>query len=85
MATYNAPPIPTPPVTVNAPVAVPVLIVLLLIEMALVVAEPRLVTVCNVLVFQIVTAPVAVETAVSVPPVIEDTELACNATLIPLE
>ena len=64
---YNAPPIPTPPTTVNAPVAVFVAVVELLILIAEVVVEPLLVTVCNVLVFEIVTAPVLVLIEVSVP------------------
>ena len=61
------PPIPTPPVTVSAPVLVPVLTVALVTAMALLVVAPRPVTVCSVLVFQIVTIPDAVLMAVSVP------------------
>ena len=58
---------PTPPVTVNAPVSVELASVTLLIDIALVVLLPLSLTVCSVLVFQIVTAPVLVLTAVSVP------------------
>ena len=46
---------------------VPVLTVALVTAMALLVVAPRPVTVCSVLVFQIVTIPDAVLMAVSVP------------------
>ena len=65
--TYKLPPIPTPPVTVNAPEVVEVDDVVFVIPTALLVVAPRVVIVCKVLVFQIVTLPVAVLTAVSVP------------------
>ena len=58
---------PTPPTTVNAPVSVEVDDVVLITFIALVVVCPLLVTLCKVLVFQIVTIPVDVLTAVSVP------------------
>ena len=67
MPTYKSPPIPTPPVIVNAPVVVPVAAVVLVILIALFVVAPLPVTVCKVLVFQTVTLPVLVLTAVSVP------------------
>jgi hypothetical protein len=67
--THRLSPIPTPPVTVNAPVLVPVLGVLLVIEIATFVELPLLVTVCSVLVVHTVTAPVDVLIAVSVPAV----------------
>jgi hypothetical protein len=54
----------------NAPVLVPVLDVVFVIDMALVVVAPLPVTVCKVLVFQTVTAPVLLVIAVSVPAVI---------------
>ena len=71
--------------TINAPVVVLVLEAVLVIDMALVVVAPRLVIDCSVLIFHIVTAPVAVLIAVSVPPIIDDTELACSDTRYPLE
>ena len=52
--TYRLPPIPAPPVTVNAPVVVLVLAVVLVIEIAALVEPPLPVTVCSVLVFHIV-------------------------------
>ena len=58
---------PTPPAIRNAPVAVPVDCVALLMFIALVVVLPLLVIVCNVEISQTVTAPVVVLTAVSVP------------------
>ena len=64
---------PTPPTTCNAPVLVDVALVVLVIVIALFVVAPRLVTDCKVPVFQIVTAPVLVLTAVSVPAVSVDT------------
>ena len=66
-------PIPTPPTTVNAPLLVEVDDVVFNIETAIVVNDPLLVTLCNVLVFQIVTTPVEVLTAVSVPAIIAPT------------
>ena len=63
--TNNSPPMPTPPATCNASTEV------LAMNIALVVVCPLSVTLCNVLVFHIVTLPVLVETAVSVPAVIE--------------
>ena len=71
--TYKSPPIPTPPATCNAPEVVDVELVPLVILIALVVVAPLPVTLCNVLIFQIVTGPVLVLTAVSVPAVIEVT------------
>jgi hypothetical protein len=67
------PPRPTPPVTVNAPVAVPVDCVEFVIETALVVVVPRFVTDCNVLVSLIVTSPVLVDIEISVPAIIDVT------------
>ena len=61
---------PTPPVTVNAPVVVDILTEVLLIRIALVVLLPLPVTDCSVLVFQMVMLPVLVLTAVSVPAII---------------
>ena len=81
--TYKSPPIPTPPATINAPVVV------LVILIALLVVDPRLVTLCNVLVVHTVTLPVLVLTAVSVPAVrvkyvLELTEIVPSSlTLIP--
>ena len=71
--TFKLSPIPTPPTTCNAPVLVEVELVALVIDIALLVVAPLLVTLCNVPVFHIVTAPVDVLTAVSVPAVIADT------------
>ena len=68
--TYKSPPIPTPPLTINPPVLVEVEFVLFVIDMTLSVVAPRSVTLCNVLVFQIVIVPVLLLTAVSVPAVI---------------
>jgi hypothetical protein len=68
---FTLPPIPTPPVTINAPVVVFVDCVALVILIALVVNEPLFVILCNVPVLQIVTAPVLVLTAVSVPAITE--------------
>ena len=68
---YKFPPTPTPPVTVNAPVVVDVELAVFVIPIALVVVAPRLVTLCKVLLFQIVTAPVDELIEVSVPAVIE--------------
>ena len=65
--TYKLPPIPTPPVTFNAPESVDVACVLLEIVIALFVVAPRPVTVCSVDVFQTTITPVVVDTAVSVP------------------
>ena len=65
--TYKSPPIPTPPVTCNAPDCVELASVLLVIVICLVVLDPLPVILSSVLVFQIVTLPVAVLTAVSVP------------------
>ena len=67
--TYKLPPMPTPPATVNAPVAVEVACVGLETVIALVVVAPRPVIVCSVDVFQTTTTPVVVDTAVSVPAV----------------
>ena len=58
---------PVPPVTINAPVVVPVLDDTFVILIALFVVAPLPVTVCKVLVFHTVTFPVLVLTAVSVP------------------
>jgi hypothetical protein len=68
------PPIPTPPETTNAPVVVLVELVVFVIEMAAVVELPRLVIDCKVLVFHIITSPVLVVIAVSVPAVNFDTD-----------
>ena len=69
--TLNVLPIPTPPATVNAlPIFELVLDTVFRIEIILVVLLPRLVTLCNVLVLQIVMSPAEVLTAVSVPAVI---------------
>ena len=68
-----SPPIPTPPVTINAPLLVEVALVVLVIDTVLLVVAPLLVIVCKVEVFQTVTTPVDVLTAVSVPAVIVDT------------
>ena len=65
--TYTLPPIPTPLVTFNAPVVVDVEFVVFVMLTALVVLAPLPVTLCNVLVSQIVIAPDAVLIAVSVP------------------
>jgi hypothetical protein len=67
--THRLSPIPTPPVTVNAPVLVLVLEVLLVIEIAAFVELPLLVTDCSVLDPHMVTLPVAVDITVSVPAV----------------
>ena len=64
---YKLPPTPTPPATVNAPVLVDVELDVFVIEIAALVVAPLPVTDCNVLVFQIVTAPVEELIAVSVP------------------
>ena len=58
------------PVTTNAPVVVPVLPAWLVIKIWLVVVFPRPVIVCNVEVFQTVTALPLTTAAVSVPAVI---------------
>ena len=65
--------IPTPPVTINAPVVVEVDTVAFVMFILLVVVNPLSVTDCNVLVFQIVTAPDDVLIDVSVPDTILDT------------
>ena len=62
---------PAPPATVNAPVVVEKLADVLLTLILLVVVNPLLVTLCKVLVFHIVIAPVLVLIAVSVPAVKE--------------
>ena len=69
LLTYSAPPTPTPPATTNAPVVIEVELEVLDIRIALVVVDPLPVTVCNVLVFEIVIFPVLVLTAISVPAV----------------
>ena len=56
--------------TCSAPLFVEVEDVLLVIETLLLVAAPRSVTLCRVLVFQTVTIPDDVLTAVSVPAII---------------
>jgi hypothetical protein len=80
--TFKLPPIPTPPITVNAPVLVDVDDVVVLIDMALVVVAPRLVIDCSVLVFQTVTAPVEVDIAVSVPAVTDVTPNCDNVAVV---
>ena len=72
---YKLPLIPTPPATVNAPEVGSKDGVELRILIVLVVLLPRLVTVSNVLVFQITICPVAELTAVSVPALISATPL----------
>ena len=64
-----SPATPTPPATINAPVVVLSLAAIEVILIALLVVDPRLVTLCNVLIFHTVTFPVLVLTAVSVPAV----------------
>ena len=59
--------IPTPPLTINAPVVLFVALVGFVMLIALVVEFPLSVTDCRLLVFHIVTSPDCVETAVSVP------------------
>ena len=65
--TYKSLPIPTPPVTINAPVSVELAVVALVTVMARFVVLPRSVTLCNVLVFHTVIYPLLVVIAVSVP------------------
>ena len=69
--TYRLPPIPTPPATCRAPESVETEFVVLANSIALVVLLPLSVTLCKVLVFQIVILPVLVLIAVSVPATIE--------------
>ena len=66
--TFRLPPIPTPPVTVNAPFEVAVLCVALVMLIAVGVVAPRPVTVCSVDTLLICTlVPVVALTTVSVP------------------
>jgi hypothetical protein len=65
--TYKLPPMPTPPVTVNAPVALDVAAVVVVIDTALFVVAPRPVTDCNVLGLLIVIEPVVADRVISVP------------------
>ena len=68
--TYKLDPIPTPPCTYKALAeTVVVLAVALVIVTALLVVDPRLVTVCSVLSFHTITVPVELLTLVSVPAV----------------
>ena len=60
-------PTPRPPATTNAPLLVATELALLVMLIALLVVDPRLVILCSVLVFHIVIAPVLVLMAVSVP------------------
>jgi hypothetical protein len=71
--TYKLPPIPTPPDTRRAPELVDVDCVTLVNLRSRSVIEPRAVIDCNVDVFQTVTIPEAVLTAVSVPALSSDT------------
>ena len=67
--TYNVPPIPTPPATVNAPVIVEVEDAVFAMLIALVVVEPLLDIDSSVLVFQTRIVPTLLLTTVSVPAV----------------
>jgi hypothetical protein len=67
LLTFNVPPIPTPPLTTNAPVLGPVEIVFVLIVIGFVVIAPRPVTDCKVEISDIITIPELVLTTISVP------------------